>query len=90
MIGTRPRRARLGDGARRVDGIAAGRIGLRAADEAVERMRRPRFLLGRRPRGQDAQLAIDLHAVGVDDDAAEPLGQRAAQAPTCRSPSARR
>ena len=74
----------------RIRGIAPGRIGLAAADEAVERMRRPRLLLGRRPRREDAQLAIDLHAVGIDDDAAEPARPAAAQAPTCRWPSARR
>jgi phosphoserine phosphatase len=47
-------------------GAALGRV-----EKAVEPMRRP--LLGRSlgARGQDAQIAVDLHAVGVDDGAAE-------------------
>ena len=40
---------------------------------AVEPVRRLRLLLRGRPRGDDAQVAIDLHGIGVDDDAAEPL-----------------
>jgi len=39
-------------------------------------VRRARFLLRRRPRGDDAQVAIDLHRVGIDDAAADPLRQR--------------
>ena len=37
---------------------------------AIEPVRHARLLLRRRPRGDDAQIAIDLHGIGVDDDAA--------------------
>ena len=43
--------------------------------DAVEDMGDPGLVLRRRPRGQHAQFAVNLHGVGVDDRAAEPLGQ---------------
>ena len=46
---------------------------------AVEPMRHARLLRRRRPRGDDAQIAIDLHGIGIDDDAAELLRQRERQ-----------
>ena len=42
---------------------------------AVEPVRRTRLLFRRRPRRDDAQIAIDLHGIGVDDDAAGLLRQ---------------
>ena len=38
---------------------------------AVQQMRNARFLRRRRTRGDDAQIAIHLHGVGIDDAAAE-------------------
>ena len=85
-MGTRPCARASAMALRGVDGIAAGGIGLSPAHEAVERMRRARqIVLRRRPRREDAQLAVDLHAVGIDDDAAEPLGELPAQGPTSRA-----
>ena len=40
-------------------------------------------------RGADVHAAVELHRVGVDDLAAEPLGQRDARARTCRWRSGR-
>jgi hypothetical protein len=48
---------------------------LRRREHAVERMRHAGLILGRRPRGDDAQLAVALHGIGVDDSSAEALGQ---------------
>ena len=44
----------------------------RAVDMAVEPVRRLRLLLWGRSRGEDAQVAVDLHRIRVDDQAAEP------------------
>jgi len=44
-------------------------------EKAVEPMRRPCFRNRVGTGRKDAQIAIDLHAVGVDDDAAEYVGQ---------------
>src|SRR5205807_8199481 len=41
---------------------------LRSADRAVEPMRNFGLFLGRRSRGQNAKLAINLHRIGIDDD----------------------
>ena len=46
---------------------------------AVEPVRHPRLLCRRRPRRDDAQVAIDLHGIGIDDDAAGFLRQRQRQ-----------
>ena len=56
-----------------------GRVVLRGIDMAVQPMRRPRFVRGRRSRGQDPQVAIDLHGIRIDDDAAQLFGQRQRQ-----------
>ena len=37
---------------------------------AIETMSNGRLFRRRRPRGDDAQIAVDLHGIGVDDDAA--------------------
>ena len=42
---------------------------------AIEPVRRAGLLLHRRPRRDDAEIAIDLHGIGVDDDAAGLLRQ---------------
>src|SRR3984885_8052230 len=47
----------------------------RRIDMAIKPMRNHRLLLARRPRRQDAQVAIDLHGIGIDDDAAGCLRQ---------------
>src|SRR6267154_112436 len=39
-------------------------------DVAIEPVRHDSLLFRRRPRGDDAQIAIHLHGIGVDDDAA--------------------
>ena len=49
--------------------------GSRRGADAVERVGHAGFLLRRRAGGEDAQFAIHLHGVGVDDGAAEALGQ---------------
>jgi hypothetical protein len=38
-------------------------------------MGHPGFIGWARPRRQNAQFPIDLHGIGVDHDAAEPLGE---------------
>jgi hypothetical protein len=43
---------------------------------AIQPMRHAPLLLDARPRRDDAQVAIDLHRIGVDDDAAEFFRQR--------------
>src|SRR5688572_27868104 len=45
----------------------------------VEHVRSARFLFGCRTCRDDAQIAIDLHGVGIDDGAIEPLGKRQRQ-----------
>ena len=52
----------------------AGGIGGRRMDMAVEQMRRMGELGGGRPRRQHVEHRIDLHGIGVDDDAAVALG----------------
>ena len=53
------------------DRMVHGRV-----DMAVKPVRRALFFLRRRARGDDAQVAIDLHGIGVDHDAAK-LSRRA-------------
>ena len=74
--GTSPLLASLYDGNVSIACEAARGIGVAGRHEAVESMRNAGLLLRRRPRRENAQLAIDLHAVGVDDDAAGMLGNR--------------
>ncbi len=68
-----------GERRRGVGAPAAHRVVLRSIDMAVQPMRHAPFLVGRRPRGHDAQIAIDLHGIGIDDLAAELLGKRERQ-----------
>ena len=64
----------------------AGRIIHRRIDMTVQPVRRAALVLRRRSRGDDAQIAIDLHRVGIDD--VPPSVRRAPRpAPTCRSRS---
>ncbi len=42
---------------------------------AIEEMRDARLVLGAGPCGQDAPIAIDLLAIGVDDCATKALGK---------------
>src|SRR5437588_615841 len=42
-------------------------------------MRRPRLLLPRRPCGEHAQVAIDLHGIGIDDHPVMGFGKRKRQ-----------
>ena len=49
----------------------AGRKIDRAVDHAEQAMRREPLLVRRRPRGQDSQVPVDLHRIGVDDRRAE-------------------
>src|SRR6185437_10586040 len=53
----------------------AGGIVHAGIDMAVKPVRNARLVPRRRPRGNDAQIAIDLHRVGIDDDAAGSLGK---------------
>src|SRR5476649_577486 len=46
---------------------------------AIERMRHARFVRRLWPRGDDAQMRINLHGIGIDDGATEFLGQRQSQ-----------
>ena len=71
--------ARVVRGLHRGEGLGRAtrrRCRLRGGADAVEGVRHARFLLRRRAGGEDAQLAIHLHGVGVDDGAAQALGQR--------------
>src|SRR5580704_6051156 len=58
---------------------APNRIILGFIDMPIKKMRHARFFLWRRPRSDDAQMRIDLHGIGIDDAAAEFLGQRKRQ-----------
>ena len=42
---------------------------------AVQPVRNARLVVRRRPRGNDAQIAINLHGIRIDDDAAASFGQ---------------
>ena len=61
-----------------VDPMTGGTID-RGIDMTIEPMRHARFLLRRRPRGDDAQIAVDLHGIGIDDDAAGSFSKRQRQ-----------
>ena len=58
---------------------APDRIVLRRVHMAVEPVRHARLLLRRRPRRDDAQVAIDLHRIRIDDRAADLARQRQRQ-----------
>ena len=51
----------------------------RRIDPPVEPVRHPRLFLGGRTRRDDAQVAVDLHGIGVNDDTAQLFGQRQRQ-----------
>jgi hypothetical protein len=51
----------------------SSRTALRRRIYSEKPMRDPRLVRRRRPGGQHPQLAVDLHAVGIDDDAVERL-----------------
>ena len=68
-------RARLGKGRRRIgDELSCRKIDRRIG-VAVKPMRRTRLVLFHRPRGQNPQIAIDLHGIDVDDHAARCFSQ---------------
>ena len=69
---------------RGIAALAADRVVHRPVDMAEEPMRRLRLLVRRRPRGQDAQVAVDLHRIGVDRPRAERAAPARAPRPTCR------
>src|SRR5205085_1667404 len=50
--------------------IVFGRI-----DMTIEEMRHPPLLRPRWPRRDDGEITIDLHRIGVDDDAAKLFGE---------------
>ena len=74
-IGRRSCRARLRQHFCGIRHPGAGREIDGRVDMAIEPVRRARLLLQRRPRRDDAEIAIDLHGIGVDDDAAGLLRQ---------------
>ena len=53
----------------------ADRVGRGAIAMAVEPVGDTREVGCGRPAGQDREVAVDRHRIGVDDDAAVPLGQ---------------
>ncbi len=53
-----------------------GAASLGGGTHAIHRMRHDRLILRRGTRGQDTQLPIHLHRIGVDDGAAQPLRER--------------
>src|SRR3546814_8773447 len=63
----------------RFGGPGGRRAGLGTFAIAIEAVVRAVFLFPRRPGGDDPKIAIDLGAVGVDDDALARLGQRQGQ-----------
>ena len=75
---------RIGKAAKSISARAAPAPPCRVArfrrrPHAIQNVRRRRFVRWRRPGGDDPQLAVALHGVGVDDRAAEPPGQRQRQ-----------
>ena len=74
-----PGGAHLAQGRLDIREPAPDRIVLRRIDMAIEPVRHARLLLRRRPRRDDAQVAIDLHRVGIDDRAADLPRQRERQ-----------
>ena len=74
-----PGGASLIQGRRDIREPAPDRIVLRRVHMAIEPVRHPRLLLRRRPRRDDAQVAIDLHRIRIDDRAADLARQRQRQ-----------
>jgi hypothetical protein len=68
--------ADLGETLARSPRPSAGRKIDRSVDCAEHPVRRKPLLVRRRPGGQDPQIPVDLHRIGVDDDRPEPLGER--------------
>ena len=54
---------------------ASGGTGIGGIEDAIEPVWHPCRLVGFGARGEDREVAIDLHRVGVDDDAPVPLGE---------------
>ncbi len=69
-------RADLRDGGERVGKPAAGGIPLGRIDVPVEMVRCLALFFQRWACTEDTEIAVDLHAVGVDDFATDTLGQR--------------
>ena len=69
-IGSRFCARSFGQDRRRIGHPRAGGEIDRGIDMAIEPMRNARLLGGRRPRRDDPEVAIDLHGIGIDDDAA--------------------
>ena len=59
-----------------IDAPPADGIIFRRIHVAVKHMRHPQLLCCRRSRRDDAQIPIDLHGIGIDDGAAQLLGER--------------
>jgi hypothetical protein len=70
------RRQRCRDLGKRQFAPRGRRSPLGSIEKTVEAMRRPRLLGWARSRGENAQVAIRLQRVGVDDRAAVVFGQR--------------
>jgi phosphoserine phosphatase len=54
----------------------ARRIIFRRIDMAIEKVGRPGLFGGAGPRGDNLEIAVDLHRIGIDDGAAEALRKR--------------
>ncbi len=65
-----PFTAHLRKHGRRVSDVTARRVVHGRIDMAIKPVRQPRLFRQCRPRGDDAQVAIDLHGIGIDDGAA--------------------
>ncbi len=74
-MGTRPARLGGADFLQRHGLPAGGGASLGAGQGTVQAVGSAGFVGSARAGGQDRQLAVDLHAVGVDDGAAELLRQ---------------
>ena len=68
-------RLRFREHSRRVANPCARRIIHRGIDMTVKPVRNARLLLNGRTRGDDAQIAIDLHRIRIDDGTAYRFGQ---------------
>jgi hypothetical protein len=69
-------RARLSKRGRGIGDPGAGGKIHAGIDMAIEPVRNTRLFLHHRPRRQDAEIAVDLHGIGVDDGTAEPFRKR--------------
>jgi phosphoserine phosphatase len=68
--------ARVAESIFRITQPATHRIILRRIDMAVEEVRDARLLYGGWPGREKPEIAVDLHRIRIDDDAAEPFGKR--------------